>query len=328
MRISDLLLEAGPTSYVPASPGSPIVVPTPLTPPTAPAPSPTAPPPAPSGPDPDKRAERQNKVERGRRIQKKKNSLIDLIQNRRNEPAYNELGRKNALKRIGGGLRILRLMGYSKLAIDYWTDISIMEEELARQVAAEETTRAQADAEFKETRKELLSTMATIIAGSSFIKYAIRSAFGLRYLMRGLAVAGGAITGGVSIALLLASEVAMTYFLGWASSAEGQKTIAEYITYPWIGDLGPDDVIGMLVVWPIDKIKSIFSGVADKITKQDTKPGQAGQATTPGKPGPDEKWKPGQDSTPATPAGVTKPGTYSQYATDPELKKALTAAGL
>lgn len=332
MRISDLLLEAGPSSYVPASPGSPIVVPTPLTPPTTPAPSPTTPAPKPAV-DPDKRAERRNKVERGRKIQKGKNSLIDLIQNRRNEPAYNALGRSNAIKRLGGFMRIMRLIGYADLVYGYWTDIAIVEEELKRQVAAKETTQAQADSDYNETRKQLLAVVVTTVAASSFIKYALRTAMGLRWLVRAFGLAETLATGGLGIGFLIASEIAMTYFMNWATSDEGKKTIAEFITYPIIGDIKASDAIGSLATAPIDKIKSMINGITGKVEKQ--KPGQAGQAgqaDVPGKPGkPGSEWKPpepGKPSAGEVPAGVTKPGTYSQYANDPELKKALTAAGL
>jgi hypothetical protein len=330
MRISDLLLEAGPSSYVPASPGSPIVVPTPLTPPSTtptPTPAPTTP-----GPDPKKRAERKNKVERGRRIQKGKNSLIDLIQKRRNEPAYNALGRKNALKILGGGMRIMRLIGYTDLVYGYWTDIAIVEDELKRQVAAKETTQAQADSDYNETRKQLLAVVVTTVAASSFIKYALRTAIGIRWLIRAFGLAGSLATGGLGIGFLIASEIAMTYFMNWATSDEGKKTIAEIITYPIIGDIKASDAIGSLATAPIDKVKAMINKITGDVKKEEPKPGQAGQATTPGKPEKSgEEWSapgPGKPAAGEVPAGVTKPGTYSQYTNDPELKKALTAAGL
>jgi hypothetical protein len=288
MRISDLLLEAGPTSYVPASPGSPIVVPTPLTPPST-TPAPTSAPTTP-GPDPKKRAERKNKVERGRRIQKGKDSLIDLIQNRRNEPAYNKLGRSNAIKRLGGAMRIMRLIGYADLVYGYWTDIAIVEDELKRQVAAKETTQAQADSDYNETRKQLLAVIVTTIAASSFIKYALRTAMGIRWLVRAFGLAETLATGGLGIGFLIASEIAMTYFMNWATSDEGKKTIAEFITYPIIGDIKASDAIGSLATYPIDKIKAMISKITGDVKKEEPKPGQAGQATTPGKPG-----KPGEE---------------------------------
>jgi len=330
MRISDLIAEAGPTSYVPASPGSPIVVPTPLTPPATPTPSPSAPAPTPSGPDPDKRAERRSKVERGRKIQRKiqsgKNYLIDLIQERRNEPAYNKLGRASFLKLGGATTRILRLIGYADLATGYWTDIAIVEKELARQVAAGEITKEQANEDYNETRKQLLATIVTIIAASSFIKYALRTAMGLRWLVRALGLVETAATGGLGIGLLIASEIAMTYFMNWATSDEGKKTIAEIITYPIIGDIKASDAIGFLATAPIDKVKSLFS----TWTKSDAKPNKPGDPAKPdqgqGTQPADGKWKPnGPKPDPAKPG---EPGSYSQFATDPELKKALQAAGL
>ena len=323
MRISDLIAEAGPTSYVPASPGSPIVVPTPLTPPpTTPAPSPTTPAPKPSGPDPDKRAERLRKVKN----LKGKSNLWDIIKNRRNEPAYNDLGRKSAIKKLGGAMRIMRLIGYADLVYGYWTDIAIVEQELARQVSAGEITKEQANEDYNETRKQLLATIVTIIAASSFIKHALRTAMGLRWLIRAFGLVETAATGGLGIGLLIASEIAMTAFMSWATSDEGKKTIAEIITYPIIGDIKASDAIGFLATAPIDKVKSLFS----KWTKSDAKPNKPGDPAKPdqgqGTQPADGKWKP--DGPKPDPAKPGEPGSYSQFATDPELKKALQAAGL
>lgn len=323
MRISELLLEASPppgpapagmtwngTMWVPAS--------TPAPAPSSPAPS------SPSGPDPKKRAERKQRVERGRRVQRGKNYLVDLIQNRRNEPAYNALGRSNALKRIGGAMRILRLIGYADLAIGYWTDIAIVEEELARQVAAKEITKEEANEDYNETRKQLLAVIVTTIAASSFIKYALRTAMGLRWLVRALGLAETVVSGGLGIGLLIASEIAMTYFMNWATSDEGKKTIAEIITYPIIGDIKASDAIGALATAPIDKVKSLIAKFTGEAKKDDQKPGdpaKPGQGTQPS----DGKWKPEGPKEPPKPG---QPGYYSAQTNDPELRKALQAAGL
>jgi len=149
---------------------------------------------------------------------------------------------------------------------------------------------------------------------------------GLRWLVRAFGLVETAATGGLGIGLLIASEIAMTYFMTWATSDEGKKTIAEIITYPIIGDIKASDAIGFLATAPIDKVKSLFS----TWTKSDAKPNKPGDPAKPdqgqGTQPADGKWKPnGPKPDPAKPG---EPGSYSQFATDPELKKALQAAGL
>jgi|688.fasta_scaffold262700_3 hypothetical protein len=330
MKISELLVEAGPSTYVPASPTSPIVVPTS---PSVPAPSAPSTPPTRSGPDPDTRERRRSKVERGRTVKRGINYLQDLIQNRRNEPRYNDLARSSITKRLGGAMRILRLMGYADLVMSYWTDEAACRDALAEQVKQGQITEKEAQDDYNNWRRETLGVLVATIAASSFIKYALRTALGLRWLVRGLGLAGSLATGGLSVAALIASEAAMTAFLMWASSDAGKKTIAEWIAFDLIGDIGPADALGYLVTGPADKIKEIISKASKQTNKTDkpqiaNKP-DAGKPDT-NKPTPNQaaqpsnKWKPAEPGAPDPNA----PGRYSQYTSDPELKKALQAAGL
>lgn len=314
----------------------------PSSPPAPAAPIPTPPSSAPSGPNPDTRRQRQRRVQRGRITQNVKaaagkgvGALWDMISQRRNEPYYNSLGRTNALKVLGGGLRIIRLVGYYDLYVGYQTDMAIAQDLLSKQVEKEEITREQAEADYNEVRKRALAVMVTTIAASSLLRYAIRTALGIRWLIRILALGGSLATGGLSLVFLLGSEIAMTYFLNWASSDEGRKTIAEYVCYKILADtpfeFSASDIIGPLATKAVDKMNDVVSAAKEKITgkkdpnKQDSgkpeKPGTTGQGGQPA----DGKWKPGETK----PGGKTgKEGDYSKYAQDPELKKALQAAGL
>lgn len=245
----------------------------------------------------------------------------------RNDPSWRALGEKSAAKRLGGFLKVLKIFGYSEMIIDYWSNISGLDEYY-------ETNNLPKDQDYFDTQGNLISVLAVQIAASGLITSIVRSIVGLKWLFRalglGATIGTGGFAGGAAIAGILASEVVLIAVQQYLNRPDVRETIGNVLAYKVAGISLDDPGSAAAKYW--NKLKDGISKTIDeamgKSKPADAKPNQ-GQGP---RPAPDSS---ANRQTPADPrrrsdqpAPSGEPGRYSQYTTDPELKAALQAQGL
>ena len=241
----------------------------------------------------------------------------------RNDPSWRALGEKSAAKRIGGFLKILKIFGYSEMVIDYWTQMSGLDEYY-------ETNNLPKDQDYFDTQGNLISVLAVQITASGLITSIVRSIVGLKWLFRalglGATIGTGGFAGGAAIAGILASEVVLIAVQQYLNRPDVRETIGNVLAYKVAG-MSLDDP-GSVAAKYWNKLKDGISKTIDEAMGKgkpaDAKPNQ-GQGARPA-PGQQTPADPRRRSDQPAPSG--EQGRYSQYTTDPELKAALQAQGL
>lgn len=243
----------------------------------------------------------------------------------RNDPAWRALGERSAAKRLGGFLKVLKIFGYSEMIIDYWSNMSGLDEYY-------EKNNMPKDQDYFDTQGNLISVLAVQITASGLITSIVRSIVGLKWLFRalglGATIGTGGFAGGAAVAGILASEVVLLAVQQYLNRPDVRETIGNVLAYKVAG-MSLDDP-GSIAAKYWNKLKDGISKTIDeamgKAKPTDTKPEQ-GSKPTPGRQSPADPRRPEQGQG-ARPAPSGEQGRYSQYTTDPELKAALQAQGL
>jgi hypothetical protein len=251
--------------------------------------------------------------------------LLRYLKSRSNEPAWRALGEKSAVKRVGVILKVLKIFGYSEMVIEYWTQMSGLDEYYEQNNLAK-------DQDYYDIQGNLISVLAVQITASGLIASIVRSVVGLKWLFRalglGATIGTGGFAGGAAIAGVLASEVVLIAVQRYLNRPDVRETIGSVLAYKVAGI--SLDTPGSAAAKYWNKLKDGISATIDEaMGKKKTEPNkpatpQSGQNARP------DPSKPAVPGKPATSQSGSDAGTgrYSQYTTDPELKAALQAQGL
>jgi len=278
MKIKDIISEAGPTSYVPASPGSSIVVPTSLSPngstiPVAASGGSAAPAASGGSAAPRPRAQRQSgKRASALRQQRIKNAVIKMstIGSGRYKNMINMKYSKFTATMIIP-LRLLQFLGLGEMIVDFGTTVSTLRtmKELPEGDPGHITEQ-----EYDDNWRQALELLAVQIAASAALPRLIQAFTLGKWVTRILGFLGTTATWGATLAIFVASEVAMIAFQRWLTSPEGRKQLTYLIVY----------VIDPLATWLyptsfVDKIKEIV-GIETKKTDDKKKDPNAPKTDT------------------------------------------------
>jgi hypothetical protein len=269
MRITDIIAEAGPTSYVPASPTSPIVVPTPVT----PTPAPAAPTPTPRAPKTT-----GDKVKQVSRIFSKKYG--PRVKHYVTRGDLKEKGAGRFARAAGSYLRLLKWIGFYDFGVQYWTNTEALE-------AMEKAGELQGD-DLAAAKRMMVEELVVEVMASNAFPTMIRWILRLRWLklipqaIGGLGVlATGGLATGAEVAIILATEAASIALQNWLKTPDGQETVAYIVLYAvdpgyvWLYNQGPGRFWG--------KIKGISPEGFDKVQNRVNPDGHK-----PDKPKPDD----------------------------------------
>ena len=214
MRILDLITEAGPTTYVPASPGSPIVVPTPLTPSPAPSPAPSSP----KGPK--------------KRFTPK--SIWDQVKARASKNKRRVSRAEYVFEnKYGWKLRLLfKLIGLTALIISHLSALEELDEQYKSGEllpGGTEDEKRQAFEEAREFAWGLFQTAAIAPAAARMLSRALLVTKIARLIKNIIAVGSAGVSFGASLVAAAASEAFFIWLQQWIMSDSGKAWFAEYL---------------------------------------------------------------------------------------------------
>jgi hypothetical protein len=264
MKVHDILTEAGPTSYVPASPGSPIVVPTPLT-PTPGSPSPAPVPSSPTSPKPGTPITNAPKSKTFKNPLDKLYKSIELRAKRNNA----RIARMEAKFNNGYGWRLKLLFRLMGLVVPTVNLYNLLEEidEWWRQGKIDNEDN------YNDLRDLAYGTYQTAILAPILIRWLarlVRLTSFLNWIKRIAAFASAPVTGGLTLAAALATEAGVLWFQNWLTSPAGQDWIINSIFMDIVKNFGKVGSTG------VDLLAQAFGqkGALDRVKEKPPLPGK------------------------------------------------------